>query len=245
LNIALFLFNVTMISLRFYMFPDTFRSSITHPTESLFAPSAIVSFGVILIGCAEYGFPKTGYWFNATIWVMYWIYCVMAIIGSCGIYLTLYVSRHVLYGFYAYLDPRWSTQTFTIAQMTPVWVFPAYPLLIAGPMAGVLVRNVSQPRALQIVISGVTLQGIGFMISAMVYSAFIYRLMTQKLPQEFVRPGMFVSVGPSGFTVSGLINMARSAEHALPADFMGDGKMTAFILQIMANWVGIWLWGCV
>ncbi|KAI9857781.1 MAG: hypothetical protein M1813_008032 [Trichoglossum hirsutum] len=127
--------------------------------------------------------------------------------------------------------------------MTPVWVFPAYPLLIAGPMAGVLVRNVSQPRALQIVISGVTLQGIGFMISAMVYSAFIYRLMTQKLPQEFVRPGMFVSVGPSGFTVSGLINMARSAEHALPADFMGDGKMTAFILQIMANWVGIWLWG--
>ncbi|KAH0537070.1 hypothetical protein FGG08_006111 [Glutinoglossum americanum] len=110
-------------------------------------------------------------------------------------------------------------------------------------MAGVLAQNMSQPRALQIIIGGVTIQGIGFMISVMVYSAFIYRLMTQKLPQEFVRPGMFVSVGPSGFTVAGLINMAQSAGHALPDDFMGDGKMTAFILRIIANWVGIWLWG--
>jgi tellurite resistance protein TehA-like permease len=80
-----------MISLRFAMFPDTFSSSFSHPTESLFVPSAIVSFGVILMGCAEYAIPKTGPWFSDTMVVMFWIYCFMAIIGSCGIYLTLYV----------------------------------------------------------------------------------------------------------------------------------------------------------
>ncbi|KAI9767095.1 MAG: hypothetical protein M1840_005884 [Geoglossum simile] len=127
--------------------------------------------------------------------------------------------------------------------MTPIWIFPAYPLIIVGPMAGILVQHMSQNRALNIIICGVTLQGIGFMISVMVYSAYIYRLMTQKLPQESVRPGMFVSVGPSAFTVSGLITMAESTNRALPSDFMGDGKMAAFVSKIIANWMGVWLWG--
>jgi tellurite resistance protein TehA-like permease len=129
--------------------------------------------------------------------------------------------------------------------MTPIWIFPAYPLLIVGPMAGVLVPYISQKKALDIVVGGVALQGIGFMISVMVYSAYIYRLMTQKLPQESVRPSMFVSVGPSAFTVSGLITMAESASHALPSDFMGDGDMAAFVLKIIANWMGVWFWGYV
>ena len=138
---------------------------------------------------------------------------------------------------------RWSTQTFTISKMTPVWIFPAYPLLIIGPHAGVLSSRLRQSRALDIIIGGFTLQGIGFLVSVMIYSAFIYRLMTQKLPKESLRPGMFVSVGPSGFTAAGVINMALSAQRALPADFMGDGALTAMILKIVANWMSLWLWG--
>jgi tellurite resistance protein TehA-like permease len=127
--------------------------------------------------------------------------------------------------------------------MTPVWIFPAYPLLLVGPLAAVLARNLSQQRSLEVVISGLTLQGTGFMVALMIYSAFIYRLMTQKLPQESLRPGMFVSVGPSAFTVSALINMAGSLDRALPDDFMGNGQLAGFVLKIMANWAGIWLWG--
>ena len=140
---------------------------------------------------------------------------------------------------------RWSTQTFTISRMTPVWIFPAYPLLIIGPHAGILSSYLGPKRALDIIIGGVTLQGIGYMVSLMIYSAFIYRLMTQKLPKESSRPGMFVSVGPSGFTVSGMITMADSAQHVLPKDFMGDGALAAMVLKVAANWVGIWVWGYV
>jgi tellurite resistance protein TehA-like permease len=89
LNIVLFLFNCVMISLRFILFKDTFRASFHHPTEGLFLPSAILSAGTILIGMSEYGFPKTGYWFNTAIYITYWIYCIVAILGSCGIYLIL------------------------------------------------------------------------------------------------------------------------------------------------------------
>jgi len=73
------------------------------------------------------------------------------------------------------------------------------------------------------------------MVSLMIYSAFIYRLMTQKLPQESTRPGMFVSVGPSGFTVAGVLAMAE--------EFMGDGILAAMILRVTANWMGLWIWG--
>ena len=129
--------------------------------------------------------------------------------------------------------------------MTPIWIFPAYPLLIIGTHAGILSSQLRQSRALVIIIGGFTAQGIGFMVSLMIYSAFIYRLMTQKLPKESLRPGMFVSIGPSAFTVAGVVNMASNLHRALPEDFMGNGPMAALVLRIVANWLGIWLWGYV
>ena len=127
--------------------------------------------------------------------------------------------------------------------MTPIWIFPAYPLLIIGPHAGVLSKTLEPNQAFDIIIGGYTIQGIGFMVSMMIYSAFIYRLMTQKLPQESIRPGMFVSVGPSGFTVAGVLAMAEELQRALPNDFMGDGTLTAMILRVTANWMSLWIWG--
>ena len=127
--------------------------------------------------------------------------------------------------------------------MTPIWIFPAYPLLIIGPHAAVLSQTLEQKRAFDIIVGGFTLQGIGFMVSMMIYSAFIYRLMTQKLPQESTRPGMFVSVGPCGFTVAGVIGMAEGAQRALPPEFMGNTPIAAMILKVIAAWMSLWIWG--
>lgn len=127
--------------------------------------------------------------------------------------------------------------------MTPIWIFPAYPLLIIGPHAGILSAELEPSRSLPVIIGGTTIQGVGFLVSLMVYAAFIYRLMTQKLPKENVRPGMFVSVGPSAFTVAAIVNMAANAKRSFPADFMGDGELAAKILQVVANFSALWLWG--
>lgn len=134
--------------------------------------------------------------------------------------------------------------------MTPVWIFPAYALLIVGPHAGNLAPKVSSPqKALQIILSGFIIQGIGFLVSLMIYSAFIYRLMTQKLPKESLRPGMFISVGPSGFTIAGVINMGQQLPNVLSApeyaDFMGPGlgKLVGDVAMICGNFMGLWLWG--
>ena len=129
--------------------------------------------------------------------------------------------------------------------MTPIWIFPAYPLLLTGPHAAVLSSRLLPHRALEVIIGGVVLQGIGFMLSVMIYSAYVYRLMTYKLPVEGSRPGMFVSVGPSGFTIAGLVGMASNIERALPSGYMGDDRVVALVLKVLGNWVGLWLWGYV
>ena len=80
-----------MISLRFKWYPSTFKSSIVHPTESLFTPAWLISLGTILMNITEYGTDEhTGLnWLLATMHVLFWVYCAMAVVFSCGIYLTM------------------------------------------------------------------------------------------------------------------------------------------------------------
>lgn len=84
--------------------------------------------------------------------------------------------------------------------MTPTWVFPAYPLLLNAPFAANLIsaaqrsgRTLSlDPTAMAL--GAATLQGTGCLIAFMISAAFIYRLMTQKLPRDTQRPGIVSSL---------------------------------------------------
>ena len=127
--------------------------------------------------------------------------------------------------------------------MTPIWIFPAYPLLVIGPHAAVLSAHTSGTRALDIIVAGWIFQGIGFMVSLMIYASFIYRLMTQKLPRESLRPGMFISVGPSGFTIAGVVNMGQILPGVVTDGFMDNGYLAGQVGKIGSAWIGLWLWG--
>jgi tellurite resistance protein TehA-like permease len=81
-----------MISVRFYFYPTTFVASFLHPTESLFTPAAVISFGTIMINITQYGIgAQTGEWLMHVMMVMYWLYCALAFLLSSGIYLIMYV----------------------------------------------------------------------------------------------------------------------------------------------------------
>lgn len=190
--------------------------------------------------------------------VVFWLWVVVAVCASSGVYLIL-----------------WSTLVFPIHTMTPVWVFPAYPLLITAPFAGNLLNAavksdmMQQIDGLPIAMAAVAVQGMGFSLSFMVLSAFVYRLMTQKLPRDTQRPGVFISVGPSGFTTAGIgeslcvsacpssfvtqltllstiiVQLGGLAAEFLPDDFMMPGMTShaVFILKLMSGMIGLWLWG--
>ena len=133
--------------------------------------------------------------------------------------------------------------------MTPVWVFPVYPLLIVAPLAASIINTIPDIEnelrisAKTILIAAIGYQGIGFLVSLMIYSAYIYRLMTQRLPQDSNLPGMFIAVGPSGFTATGIIQLGSFIEKVFPADFMGNRSQAALVCRILANASGLWLWG--
>ena len=80
--------------------------------------------------------------------------------------------------------------------MTPTWVFPAYPMLLNGTLAASLISgaydtgNGLSIDPLAVALGGFTTQGTGCLIAFMISAAFIYRLMTQKLPRDFQRPGV-------------------------------------------------------
>lgn len=221
-----------MLLTRFFSYPSTFRASLVHPTESLFVPAFLVSLGMICITIIEYGANNAGQWLTKTVLVVFWINVFLAMALSITIYMIL-----------------WSSLTFTIAQMTPIWIFPAYPLLIIGPHASNLSAELYNPtHALQVIVAGFTVQGVGFLVSLTMYAAFVYRLMTQKLPADPSRPGMFVSVGPAAFTCSGTIGMAQNLHRALVRNddpntqtFMEvPADLATNILRLVANWCSLW-----
>jgi hypothetical protein len=69
-------------------------------------------------------------------------------------------------------------------------------MLLVAPYAGNLINSLPDSDAaarinsVAIAFGAVCVQGTGFLVSLMIYSAFVYRLMTQKLPREKARPGM-------------------------------------------------------
>ncbi|KXX77594.1 Malic acid transport protein [Madurella mycetomatis] len=231
LNICLFIMNCVLISLRFYWRPGSLVESFTDQYESLFISAIIVSMATILITICQYGVPNAGPWLLSVVEACFWIYVGVSTLVSAGLYLTL-----------------WSTQVFPIHTMTPVWVFPAYPLLLTAPFGGNLVAAASRTGHLSamnkvaVATAALTIQGTGFLISFMVCAAFLYRLMTQKLPRDHQRPGVFISIGPSGFTAAGIVQLGILSHEIFPPNFMGT-EHAGSILRLLAYMAGLWLWG--
>ena len=88
-NMILFFINILLISLRFYTFPETFRASYMHPSERLFLPAAVVSFGTVLINISQYGLSNSGPWLGRAVIVLFWIDAAVAVLASTGIYLLM------------------------------------------------------------------------------------------------------------------------------------------------------------
>lgn len=91
INLIFFLFNTVCISLRFYYWPKTFRASLLHPTESLFAPAPVISIAIILVNITEYAVEggETGGWLVIILRIFYWMYVALAVAASVTIYLIM------------------------------------------------------------------------------------------------------------------------------------------------------------
>ncbi|KAF4984669.1 hypothetical protein FZEAL_185 [Fusarium zealandicum] len=225
LNILLFLLNCVLICIRFRLRPGSFTNSFTDQAESLFIPAFVVSIAVILINICQYGIPNTGVWLLRTMEIMFWIYAALSVFASALLYLILWSTLQVFL-----------VLVFPVHTMTPTWVFPAYPLLLNAPFAANLIAAAQSSghklstNTTAIALGAAGIQGTGCLIAFMISSAFIYRLMTQKLPRDTQRPGIYVA------------QLGNQAESIIPPDFL-DTPQVASIIKVVCVLVSLWLWG--
>lgn len=113
--------------------------------------------------------------------VLFWIFVFCALVVAVFQY-------HVIF----------ETEKLSIQDALPAWILPAYPFLVTGSLAGVIVQSQPAENALRIWIAGLTVQGLGWTMAFMMYTIYLSRLISGNLPDSGMRPGMYIAVGPAG-----------------------------------------------
>jgi len=204
IDLVLFLLFCACMTIRFLVSPSALKRSLHHPHESFFFGTFWVSIALILYCTQLYGVPSCGPWLVKALEVCFWIYAGMAL-------LVVVFQYHVIF----------DKNSLPVADTLPSWIFPAYPFLVLGPLAGVLLYDQHGSSGVNILIGGILFQGLGFSLAFLMYSLYFTRLVGRELPIEPKRPAMYVAVGPAAYTANAFIALAYQAPSTLPANFLG------------------------
>lgn len=191
------------------------------------SPTFFLSISVILSDIQVYGAASTGPWLLVALRILFWVYVAVTFLSGVFQYLLLFTGKPL-----------------TIQSMTPAWILPIFPVMLSGTIASGIAGSQPPHHGIPIIIAGFTFQTLGFLVSILMYSNYVRRLMTDGLPSPNTRPGMFISVGPPSFTGLAYIGMSNAAIKILPHTFVaGTADIpTAQVLKIMAVFTAIGLW---
>ncbi|KAM7218681.1 putative c4-dicarboxylate transporter malic acid transport protein [Rhypophila decipiens] len=251
LDLIFFLFITAAITLRFILYKNAFRRAFTRPTEALFIPTFFLSIAAILSNAGEYTllfFPPAdvkGEGGNGNMGmagflkVMFWIYLGVTFLFSVVGYHLLFTVKE--------------ERRLQVSAMTPAWILPIFPVMLAGTLAGGAAKfqllaysnnttttvpvggefNVGAERAarqaLGIVAAGLAAQGLGMLVSVFFYATYLSRLMAFGLPVQ--RPGMFIAVGPPSFTAAALLSLAEQVE-GIMRGLTSQGREVSWVMGL-------------
>lgn len=226
LDLVLFLAFTVLITIRFVLNPRAITKSLHHPLESFFFGTFWVSIAFILYGAQRYGVPACGPWLVKALEISFWTYAGLAL-------LVVVFQYHVIF----------DTENLPVTTAMPTWILPAYPFLVLGPLAAVLLPSQPPRSALNILIGGIVFQGLGWTIAFFMYTLFLTRLVNSELPGPSKRPGMYVAVGPAAYTSNALTALGVQAQSVLPAGFLGLTAIPAGdVWKAFGVPCGIFLW---
>lgn len=170
------LFNFTMITLRFIINPGALKTSLTHPSESLYFPCMWLSLAVLIMNVQAFGISACGPWLVTTLRVLFWLYVACSLVVAIGHY-------HVLFS---------ADYHVSIHSMTPSWILPIFPVMLSGSIASSISTAQPPEERLAIIVAGVSCQGLGFLVSIVMMALYLGRLMVDGHPAPNMRPGMFM-----------------------------------------------------
>ncbi|KAJ9658047.1 hypothetical protein H2201_007942 [Coniosporium apollinis] len=226
LDLVLFFLFSALMTTRFVLNPKAITRSLHHPHESFFFGTYWVSIGLILYCIQQYAVDACGPWLVKTLEICFWIF------AGCALLVAIF-QYHVIF----------DLESPPIHDALPAWILPLYPFLVLGPLAATL--EYSQPReaALPIMIGGIMFQGLGWTFALIIYTLYITRLISNQLPEESKRPGMYVAVGPAAYTSITLVSLGSQAQKVLPDDFLSITSVpTGDLWKAFGVPAGIFLW---
>ncbi|KAF7887983.1 uncharacterized protein EAF01_011137 [Botrytis porri] len=194
INIMVFLTIVGLLIARFTMYPGTFTHSLTNPHEGFFFATGFLTMATMMTNATAYGIPNTGPWLIGALRLAFWLYTI-------GATLLAIIYYHVLF----------TVKKLVITNVLPGWVLPIFPAMLVGTLASAIAKTQPVESAAQMLVAGLTFQGLGLMVAIMMYGIYFGRLLTSGLPVDASRPAMFIAVGPPSFTALALIGMAQDA----------------------------------
>ncbi|KAI0382454.1 C4-dicarboxylate transporter/malic acid transport protein-like protein [Hypomontagnella monticulosa] len=204
LDLVLFSLFCVLITCRFVMHPRALRLSLHHPHESFFFGAFWVSISSILYSAQLYGVPSCGPWLVTALRVLFWMY------ATCALLIVIF-QYHVIF----------DEEELPVADAMPAWILPAYPFLVLGPLAAILEYSQPQQYGIPILIGGLIFEGLGWSVAFIMYTVYFTRLASNGLPEPSKRPGMFVAVGPAGYTATTLAALGSQAPRIIPHDYLG------------------------
>lgn len=232
------------ITYRFLRWRGTFTASLTHPTESLFAATALLSLASIIAAMAHYGISSIGLpgasWLVVVYRVLFWIYFAISFIWAIGAYTLLFTSPAL-----------------KIQDMTPAWDLPIFPFMLSGTIAASGSHYQPAYQAVPMIVAGLTAQGLGFIMSILMYASYIRRMVQYGFPHVAARPAMFIAVGPPSFTTLALLGLANDwprtyinyfgdkIPYAHSDDFLDSQQQQLIaiqILRVMATMSAVFMW---
>ncbi|KAF2093363.1 hypothetical protein NA57DRAFT_48323 [Rhizodiscina lignyota] len=225
-DLVIFSLITAAITYRFIRYPGRLKSSLTHPTESLFFATSHLALASI-IGCiGRYGVPAAGEWLVVVYRVLFWIYFAITFCNSVGQYVLLFTS------------PRLKIQ-----DMTPAWDLPIFPVMLSGTIAAIGAPFQPMEKKIPMIICGLLSQGLGMMVSMLMYASYLRRMINYGLPSPQSRPGMFIAVGPPSFTSLAIIGLANAWPTGKQSYFGGsEGEAARMVLLTLATVVSVFIW---
>ncbi|KAF5724111.1 C4-dicarboxylate transport mae1 [Fusarium mundagurra] len=223
LTLVLFVTIVSGLVFRFMKTPYALRNSLMHPTESLFFPCSLLSLATIIANATVYGIPAAGPWLATALRVCFWLYAGLSIFSAIVQFYVLFTGAHL-----------------PIHSMTPAWILPVFPAMLTGTLASALMSSQSPEHRMSMLVAGLAFQGLGWTVSLFMYPLYLGRLMQDGLPAPAMRPGMFIAVGPAGYTAVAIIGMSRSLPEGY--GYFATYPMANEILRVLALWTGVWIW---
>lgn len=223
LNLVLFgLFTTAMIC-RFIQTPSSLRRSLTKPPEAYFTGSLWLSIATIIMCTQRFAAPHTGPWLVVAIRILFWAYAAITLTYNILIFVAMFVTCPLAPG-----------------SLSPPMFLMVYNAMLSGTVASAIAPAQPPSHRLPILVAGVAYQGLGWLLCLLLLPLFLSSLLIHGLGPASQRPGLFIAVGSSGYTVVALIGCAR----AVPADhaYFAKHPTASETLSVLALWVGVFLW---